>query len=336
MWQSRKWLAVLAAGAVLAAAAACSSEEQTSAPLAAATTTARQNRAAAPQATGTATATSSAFAATLEVAPDSASSSAPNKKQGSTNSGGVDTASQLFDRKIIQDASIQLKVKDVGVAFNSVGRIASTEGGFVTESSFYTERDYRVGTITIRVPGDRFQGVLQQVRDLGLEVINENSSARDVTEEYTDLSSRLRNLRATEDQYLKLLAQATTINDILVVQDRLNGVRAEIEQIQGRINVLDHLSELATLKVELKPEAAFAKAESPKTEPGDGFGETVTNAWERSVDIVVDIATGLAAALVFSWWLAIPALVVVLVLRRLWTGRPSNTAVVVDTGRGRS
>src|SRR5690606_19278103 len=103
-----------------------------------------------------------------------------------------------------------------------------TNGGYIESSNFSggSDPERRSATLTVRVPVENYEGFLASVRGMsGLTVESEGSNSTEVTEQYTDLSSRLRNLERTEQQYLDLLAQATTINDILPVQDRLTGVR---------------------------------------------------------------------------------------------------------------
>lgn len=242
------------------------------------------------------------------------------------------TSSSILDRKVVQDGQISLKVKDVQPAFDAVSRIATSKGGMVFESSFYSEKDYRVGTLTVRVPADKYQEALSEIRAQGLEVISESASSSDVTGEYTDLNSRLRNLEASETQYLALLGEADTIDEILIVQDRLNVTRGEIEVIKGRLQQIDNLTSLATLRVELRPEAAFAKVE-PETK--SGFSGAVAEGWERSLDLLGSFGEGAVTAAVFSWWLVVPVLVLAWLARRLVANRPQHAAVV-DTTSGHS
>jgi hypothetical protein len=158
---------------------------------------------------------------------------------------------------------------------------------------------------------EQFQGVLAQIRGMG-EVSDEGSEAQDATEEYTDLEARLRTLQATEQRYLELLARAETINDILVVQDRLDGVRAQIEQVQGRINLLDSLTELATITVHIRPLVAVVDTS------GDGGPHPIRaaeQAWERSLDALAGLATAALVVVAFSWWLVPPALIVIIATR---------------------
>lgn len=208
----------------------------------------------------------------------------------------------LLDRKIVQSTSVDLGVNEVGRSFQEIIRVAETNGGFVASSAFSNLDGAQIADLTVRVPSDRYQSVLAGVRGMG-EVSQESSDANDVTEEYTDLGARVRTLEATQQRYLDLLAQARTIDEILVVQDRLDGVRGQIEQVQGRINLLDHLSDLATITIHLRPLAAAVEPPSTGPQPLDA----AASAWEHSLEALRGLAAGALVVAVFSWWLVPPA-----------------------------
>ncbi|MPZ49685.1 MAG: DUF4349 domain-containing protein [Dehalococcoidia bacterium] len=224
---------------------------------------------------------------------------------------GEDTSSTFDDRKIVQTASLRLQVKEVGGSFEEVGRIASSAGGFVASSNFSLQGENQIASVTIRVPADRYQDVLADLRRLGEKVDVEASNASDVTQEYTDLSARLRTLEATEAQLLTLLGQARNINEILQVQDRLNSVRGQIEQVKGRMALLDKLGDLATVTVHLRPVAAIATA--PSGAPN--LGAEVSEAWEASLNFLGDIAAGVIRVVVFAWWVPLLAIPTYAILR---------------------
>ena len=239
---------------------------------------------------------------------------------GVAEEGGGLSLPQQLDRKIIRTATLELEVEAVGAAVQEVESIAVAAGGFVSRSSVFIEEPSELGeeddfaprrtqtaTVTIRVPAEVYGSVMSQLRGIAEEVTSEISEASEVTEEYTDLQARLRNLEATEAGYLELLAKAEEIPDILIVQDRVNQVRLEIEQAQGRINLLDSLTDLATITVQLTLPVA------PAEEPDGGQGwvaEAWDVAWEGSQDAMVALGTvGIVGGVVLAW-LAIPALVV--------------------------
>jgi len=241
---------------------------------------------------------------------------APPAAEGEDVSGQPDAGSSSqvsgasLERKIIQTASLTLQVEDVAQAFQEVSRVAGGAGGFLASSSFSNQDEEQVASATIRVPATRYQEVLASLRSLATKVESEESQATDVTEEYTDLGSRLRNLQAAETQYLAFLERAKDIGEVLQVQDRLNTVRADIEQVQGRINLLDSLSDMSTITVHLRPESAAGS---------DGGGanpaEAARAAWDASLTTLLGLATGIVAVAAFSWWM-VPILIVL-----AWAGR---------------
>jgi hypothetical protein len=231
----------------------------------------------------------------------------------------------LLDRKIVQSTSVDLGVEEVGRAFQEIIRVAETNGGFVASSSFSNLNESQTADLTVRVPSNRYQDMLAQVRGMG-EVKQEASDSSDVTEEYTDLQARLRTFEATERRYLALLAEAETIEEILIVQDRLDGVRAQIEQVQGRINLLDHLTDLATITVHLRPLAA-ATVDGGGTSPLDA----AERAWEASLEALRGLAAGALIVGAFSWWL-VPPFAALAVGARWWLGRRPATGSSTASG----
>jgi hypothetical protein len=154
-------------------------------------------------------------------------------------------------------------------------------------------------------------------------VATEKSDANDATQEYTDLQARLRTLQATEQRYLDLLAKAETVPDILTLQDRLDSVRGQIEQVQGRVNLLDHLTDLATITVHLRPLIAVAQA---STGGGAHPISAAQNAWEHSLEALRSLAAAALVVTVFSWWL-MPPLAGLAFGARWWLARRPRPSV---------
>ena len=111
------------------------------------------------------------------------------------------------------------------------------------------------GSISIRIPDERFDQALAELRELAVRVKSENTSSQDVTQEYTDLQARLNNAEATEKQYLALLEKATDVQDILSIYQSLSQVRQEIEQIKGQMQYLERTSSMSLISVYLEPQA---------------------------------------------------------------------------------
>lgn len=250
------------------------------------------------------------------IAADSYGATAPSGSQPGT---GADTSlPSLLDRQVILNGSLVLNVSDVAAAFDEASRLARANGGYVEKSSFTASADtanQKSATLTLRVPSDQYDTLLGQIRGIsGAKVQTEGSQSTEVTEQYTDLQSRLHNLQATEQSYLALLNQAKSVTDILTVSDRLNTVRAQIEQIQGRINVMDHAINLATIDLTLAP---VVPGKAAPTGGPKSVSEAFADAWAWSLEALRYAAASSAVAVVALAWLAIPTALVILGVRRM-------------------
>ena len=260
---------------------------------------------------------------------------------GGTDSFGGGTLSLIIDRKIIRTATIELTVDDVPGAIERIEIAAAAAGGFVSGSSLTIEQQpppddpeeeqeiRQRGNITIRVPAESYASVMSALRgivDDPRDITSLTEDTSEVTEEYSDLQARQRNLEATEVQYLELLSRAESINDVLLVQDRLNSVRLEIEQVQGRLQLLDDLTSMATITTFLSQPPLVVLPIDP--EPEESWSaEAWENAWNASEDGLEALGVAAITGGVVLVWLLIPG---TLLLGGWWIftsrRRPSDTA----------
>jgi hypothetical protein len=179
-----------------------------------------------------------------------------------------------LDRMIIRTVTMTIAVGDVQETFHKVEQIVAEQNGYLAGSQLRQDGDRLTATATLRIPADpaTYQATLERLRGLAERVVDEQSQAQDVTEEYVDLDSRLRNLRASEESLLALLGKAQRVEDILQIQRELTNVRGQIEQIQGRKQALERRSDLATITLTIREVGAFSR---PGWSPGATFEEAV-------------------------------------------------------------
>ncbi len=156
-------------------------------------------------------------------------------------------------RLVIKTASLTVEVEDVAVAEARISARAAELGGYVVSAQSSGSDASRVALITFRVPAQRFDEALAGVEGLARKVFSRTISGDDVTEEFVDLESRLRNLEATRDRLLDLMARATRVEDALQVNQALSDVQGQIEQIQGRMKYLQQSAAFSAISVELRP-----------------------------------------------------------------------------------
>jgi hypothetical protein len=182
------------------------------------------------------------------------------------------------ERMIVRNGNMSLVVEDISQTVEDITQMSLAFGGYVVSSYISGEEEDMRGWITFRVPDDKFETALEQLRDMAVRVETEQTSSQDVTEEYVDLQARLGNAEATEQQYLALLDKAVDVEDILDIYDYLSRIRYEIEQLKGRIQYLEQTTSTSLIEVSLEPEKAVV---------GDGWS---------ALDVLKAAARGLVTA----------------------------------------
>jgi archaellum component FlaC len=208
-------------------------------------------------------------------------------------------------------------VPDSAQAVDRIGALAVQMDGFVVTSQSSKVKDQPTyASITIRVPVERLDEALKQIEALGSEVRNRTINGQDVTEEYTDLQSRLRNLEAAETQLQAIMERAGKIEEVLNVHRQLVETRNEIEQIKGRIEYLEQSAAMSSITVELMPDA-LAQPIATSGWQASATARTAAETLVRSLQFLADIAIWVAIyVLPILLVLAIPAAIVYLALRR--------------------
>ena len=211
--------------------------------------------------------------------------------------------------RVIRTAELELSIPRDGFddRFGEVTDVAEDNGGFVANS---TARE-RSGSVTIRVPADRFADTLRELRELG-DVEVQSIRGQDVTAEYVDLRGRLRIAKARRAVLLGLMEQATTIEQTIRVQNALDDTQLRIEGLQGQLRLLDDRTSLATIRLSMREEGTQPEKEIQ--------GASFSEAFERSVagftDVIAAIVIGTGYLLPLVAIALIVLLVVVLVRRR--------------------
>ena len=232
-------------------------------------------------------------------------------------------------RQIIANANISLVVKETETAMAGVEQIASDLGGYLSDVELskgrYDQTEELRGSMTLRVPSDNLEEALERLQALATDVHYLNIERQDVTDQYSDLDARLRNLRATETELLALLTEVrerpnAKVEDILAVHRNLTQIREEIETLQGRKNLLDNQIGFSTVRVELIPDSI----NRPIVEEPWSANGPVRNALRA----LVATLQGLLTALIWAFLYLTPLLLVVLIplailiwLVRIWVGR---------------
>ncbi|OQY17991.1 MAG: hypothetical protein B6I35_13725 [Anaerolineaceae bacterium 4572_32.2] len=187
-----------------------------------------------------------------EVEAESAISDEGEYAPGQPSSGAADYST--IERIIIRNASLSLVVPDTEAALKEIGDLVDELEGWIVESYTYQYQEGLQASVTLRIPAEKLDTALERVRGLATEVRSENVSGQDVTEEYVDLQSSLRNREATQSRLLEYLEDAEDTEAALAVDEQLRQIEAEIEHLKGRIQYLEQSAAMATISLDITPD----------------------------------------------------------------------------------
>jgi hypothetical protein len=178
------------------------------------------------------------------------------------------------NRQIIKTADLSVRVKDLVPAATRAEVIAKQYGGFVENSSRYSQGNAKYANYVIRVKSDQFDQAMAEIRKLG-EVTAESISGNDVTAQIADTTARLKQKRLEEAQYQEVLKTARKISDILEVKQYISDIREEIEATEAQLKSLKDLASLSTITLNLEQRETI-KAAPPQ--------DWLSNAWIKAMN----------------------------------------------------
>ena len=211
---------------------------------------------------------------------------ASDSSEGNSSSGEVKTEVPALqqERKVIFNADLSLTVESVAKRTEKIKELTNTYGGYVVEERLTSENNALFGAITVRIPQPQFNAYLQEIETLGEGTPQKSIIGTDVTENYVDLTSRLKAKEAVQQRLESFLNEATKTDDLLAIFTELSRVQEEIEQLKGKINYLDHQSDFSTVTISM---------EQQKLVPG--IGEEDFNLVLESKNLFMTTLNGLLA-----------------------------------------
>jgi hypothetical protein len=210
----------------------------------------------------------------------------------------------LASPMLIRTGSASVQVDSLGEGVARVRELARRVGALVANTSVSAgEERPRAATIELRIPGERFDEVVNGLSPLGkLESVN--VQVDDVGEEYTDVGARVANARRLEGRLVELLASRTgRLSDVLAVERELARVREEIERYEGRLRYLRTRASYSSLSVTVHERLPIVSP--PGHHP---IREALRQAWRNFVAMSAALIASLGVLVpvgvigVGAWW----------------------------------
>ena len=206
---------------------------------------------------------------------------APSSPDGSDSNSAADP---FVGRKVIRNASLTIEALEFEKFIDSVTAKVNALGGYIQSNdirSNYRYNDLRYAEMTVRVPAEKLDEFLAAVNGLG-NVTAKSENVDDITDTYVDLEARLSSLRTEYDTLLELLSRATSLDEIITLQDRLSDVRYQIEAYEARQRSYDSQIAFSTVRMDISE----VLRETPVDK--ESFGSEVSRRFSESLGEVGD------------------------------------------------
>lgn len=234
------------------------------------------------------------------------------------------------EQLIIRTGNLEIVVEDTEAAVDEIVRRTNAVGGWVVSSNVFQRGTDKTGSMTIRVPVEQFDAMMNDIEGLAVEVLGSSTSGEDVTEEYFDRRARLENLEATADRVRSFLDEAQDVEEALAVNAELSRLEGEIEAMRGRIQYLEQSAAYSTVNVDITPDALAQPIEVGSWRATgvvrDAFSALITALQGLATIFIWIVVTLLPLALI----VLLPLVAVYIFIRR--RRRSSTATATADAG----
>jgi hypothetical protein len=205
--------------------------------------------------------------------------------------------------RIIRTAEVRVEVEDGKETYKKASLVCQEYGGYLAASNFYKDSEGReAGTITMRIPKDKFLTVLDKLNTLG-KLINISTNSQDVSQEYANLKTQLDTTMIVYNKMLEALQKRqVTIPDAVRLESELTPVRQRIEDLKNKIEYLNNAVSFTTITLHFYESEVSAKV----LKESKGFIQKgIITAQINAVKLLANTIKAIPTLILMLVWLAV-------------------------------
>ncbi|WP_328928235.1 DUF4349 domain-containing protein [Streptomyces sp. NBC_00190] len=224
---------------------------------------------------------------------------------------------------VIRTATLGIETADAQKTLAAARSAADGAGGYVGNESTRRGADGRMtSTLTLRVPGERYDAVLSAMEGSG-KLLHRKVDAQDVTEKVADIGSRVASQQASVARVREMMGRASALSEVVMLESELSRRQSDLESLLAQQTALKDQTSMGTITLEVSepapPQAEKAKKEDP------GLGDALSGGWKVFSTLVRYLVLAAAAVLPFALAAGLLALGF-RVYRKLRPAKPKTTA----------
>ena len=192
-------------------------------------------------------------------------------------------------KKIIKDGRLAILVSELEKTKSRIDILVKNNGGYYANESFNNSDWESSFNLKIRVPFTNFEKLINDIETGDGEIQYKEIEARDVTDQFIDLETRLENKRNYLIRYNDLLKQAKNVNEILEIEEKIRGLEEEIESTTGRLKYLSDLVDYSTLDLTISKKKEFKYNPVNRDKFSERIKQSLSKGWYGFVDFMLFI-----------------------------------------------
>lgn len=219
------------------------------------------------------------------------------------------------EQKIIKTGVLEFQTQNLSKTYIEIKALLNTYQGYIQTDNSGKNYSRQYQNLQVRIPSKNFQVIIDSISQKVNYFDTKSISRQDVTEEFIDLTARLKAKQELESRYIQLLSKANTVKEILEIERELSTIREDIEAKQGRLEYLQSQVSYSTLNINFYKEVT-------NTGITVSYGTKIVNALKSGWFGISSVFLGILTL----WPLFLIGLVVAILIRRWLKSSNKNTS----------
>ena len=183
-------------------------------------------------------------------AVNSSTSTTEVKDESRTTNESVSTTQQeKTERKLLKEGTLSWETSDIGKTHQQILDAIKKYNAYASNDEQISDDYKTTNSMEIRVPASQFDIFINDISKDVHKFDVKKISVLDVTEEFIDVTARIKTKKELEQHYYDLLKRTKNVSEILEVEQQLNNVRNDIESAEGRLKYLNDRVSLGTITI---------------------------------------------------------------------------------------
>lgn len=211
-----------------------------------------------------------------------ASNAAMEKMKATEDVAGARNVEAQKDKKLVYRAWVDVQTTDFDESVKQLEAMVNSYGGYIETSnisngSYYSDQLYKNGYYQVRIPADSYNAFMNSACQQW-HVTSKNENLEDITKAYYEVADRIETLERKEVKLHELLSKATSLSDIITIENELSNNEYELNNLKNSMAQYDEQVTYATVEISLNQVTQVGSSIG-----SDGFGARMLRALKNGI-----------------------------------------------------